>query len=74
MKTARQVRLLAATLDAHGKADAPIAVIGTRRYLLPEFKPQKRGEPLRCGDHEIQLVPRTKAAELENLDWVNATP
>lgn len=70
-RTARQVRLLAETLDSQGKADAPIAVIGTRSNLLREFKPAERGGALRCGSHELQLIKRApKAAPLDNLDWV----
>lgn len=70
MKTARQVRLLAATLDTHGKPDAPIAVISSRRYLLPEFPPEKRGGPLKCEGHELNLLKRAQRGELQNLDWL----
>jgi len=43
MSTARQIDLLATALDEQGKPEAAIDVIGTRAYLLREFKPRKRG-------------------------------
>lgn len=68
--TARQIRLLAETLDQQGKVDAPIVAIGTRAFLRPEFKPAKRGGPLMCGTHEVQLVKRASKVELQNFDWL----
>lgn len=72
MTIARNVRLLAETLDQQGKADVPIAVVSTRRTLRPEFPPEKRGGPLRVGQHEIVCVPRTFGDAPQNLDWVGA--
>lgn len=68
--TARQIRLLAETLDYQGKVDTPIVVIGTRPNLRPEFKPCKRGGPLMCGGHELRLVKRERPGELLNMDWI----
>lgn len=70
MRTARQIKLLADVLDQQGKVDAPIVVIGTRPNLRPDFPPQKRGGPLHCRSHELRLVQRVGAEELQNLDWV----
>jgi len=68
--TARQIKLLAETLDQQGKADAPIEVIGTRANLRKAFPPEKRGGSLRCGSHELRLSRRPESVELQNLDWV----
>lgn len=70
MTLARNVRLLAETLDQQGKTDVPITVVGTRRTLRPEFPPAKRGAPLKVGEHEIRCVPREFGSPPENLDWV----
>lgn len=70
--TARQIELLAEHLDAAGKPDAPITVVGTRANLRAKFK-AGRGKPLKCGGHELRLVSRPpKDAAAENLDWVDA--
>lgn len=73
MTTARQIKLLAETLDQQGKPDAPIVVVGTRANLRSEFPAPKRGAPLQCGSHELVIVSRTPD-ELppENLDWIEA--
>jgi hypothetical protein len=68
-RTARQVRLLADTLDSQGKADQPITVIGTRAHLMRQFKPAKRGGVLLCGNHELRLIKRAPKGQLQNHDW-----
>lgn len=69
MTTARQVELVAETLDSQGKDEAPIVVTAARATLCPTFPPAKRGGPLRCGKHELVLVPRAPKAEpLPNLE------
>lgn len=74
MTIAERIQVLAETLDASGKADAPITVIGTRANLRRHFKPEKRGGQLRVGQHQLVLVPRARPAKLVNLDWVTDTP
>lgn len=75
MTTARQVELVAETLDSQGKDEAPIVVTATRGTLRATFPPAKRGGPLRCGKHELVLVARPPKAEpLANMDLFEATP
>lgn len=75
MTTARQVELVAETLDSQGKDEAPIVVTATRATLRATFPPTKRGGPLRCGKHELVLVPRPpKAKPLANLDMFAEVP
>lgn len=69
-QTAKQIRLLAEVLDAKGDIDRPIVVVGTRANLLKHFRPEKRGDRLMCGQHELQLMGRSKPVALDNLDWV----
>lgn len=70
MRTARQVKLLADVLDQQGKRDQPITVIGSRRNLRKHFPADKRGGPLWCREHYLQLVKRAPKGEAQNADWV----
>lgn len=52
--TNRCIKDLAAHYDETGKPEVEITVNASRRTLLRDFKPAKRGGPLHCGRHLLR--------------------
>jgi len=58
---------VAGELDTQGRPEQPIAVNGSRSYLIKAFKPRERSGPLYCGDHPL-VLPKTVESSVHALE------
>jgi hypothetical protein len=69
MKTAKQlITDLATFLNQQGRPSEKITVRGSRNYIRRQFPKKARGGPAFVGEHEIIIVPATKAQPLDQVE------
>lgn len=71
MRTIAEILTIhAGVLDSQHRPTQPIRVQGNRAYLRRFFKPEKRGAPLKVGEHPLIIVAPFQAAPLDQSDLV----